>query len=57
MKLNTYYSREFRTWVAYATDKNGDQIGKAQYGHSKEHAAFMLGMAYNPKQQTLEPNK
>ena len=50
MKLNVYYSREFKTWVAYATDENENQIGEAQYGNSKEYAAFLLGMAYEKPQ-------
>jgi hypothetical protein len=45
MQLHTYYSREFKLWVAYVTDKSGNQIGEAQYGNSKEYAAFLLGMA------------
>jgi hypothetical protein len=46
--LNTYYSRELKSWVAYYTDRIG-QLGDAQYGESKEAAAFALGLELGRK--------
>lgn len=37
-KIITYYSREFRIWVAFFQDANGDQIGVCRYGNTKKDA-------------------
>ena len=44
MKIETYYNKSSRTWVAYAFDKNGDQIGHSVDASEKEQAIFWLGV-------------
>lgn len=34
----TYYDRSCRVWVAFVLDGNGDQVGDAGYGTSKDAA-------------------
>ena len=50
MKLQTCYSREFKLWVAYMVNENGVQVGDAEYGSTKEYAAFNLGIEYSQNQ-------
>ena len=34
----TYYERRMRLWVAFVRDGNGDQVGDAGYGTTKDAA-------------------
>jgi hypothetical protein len=42
----TYYSKSHRVWVAYGVDLDGNQVGDAMQGLTKEDAAFNLGRSY-----------
>jgi hypothetical protein len=53
--LNTYYSRELKSWVAYYADSVG-QLGDCEYAATEKHAAFLLGleMGRNPQAFTRQ---
>ena len=56
--FHTYFDRSQKLWVAFYTDSLG-QLGDAQYGVSKEQAAFRLGIEVgrNPQDFTRPINE
>lgn len=43
-KIIAYYSKEFKSWVAFYQDANGDQVGDCEYGSTKALAVQYLKM-------------
>jgi hypothetical protein len=38
LEMTVYYHRPWRTWVAYQIDAEGNQVGDAGYGRTREAA-------------------
>ena len=55
MVLNVYYEKKTHLWVAAVADEVG-QLGDAEYGVTREEAAFRLGaeLGRNPQKFARE---